>query len=128
MSALLRVAMGIGLLLLLIFSTDVLAASGGGHSAPPEEAIENQRGLSHFKRGYFELMPRGRRNEAGQELALAERAFLRAVEINDNFVGESSQTIATDASGQAIFVTTGTVKKPTFGFIVDSVEAVGLAN
>jgi hypothetical protein len=120
--------MGIGLLLLLIFSTDVLAASGGGHSAPPEEAIENQRGLSHFKRGYFELMPRGRRTEAGQELALAERAFFRAVEINDNFVGESSQTIATDASGQAIFVTTGTVKKPTFGFIVDSVEAVGLAN
>lgn len=86
MSAIQRVAIGIGLLLSLVFATGVPAASGGGPGAQPQEALENGRGLSHFKQGYYELIPQGRGAEAQQEMARAEEAFRRAIEINPDFV------------------------------------------
>jgi tetratricopeptide (TPR) repeat protein len=63
-----------------------LAGNGGGPSAMPEEAVHNQEGMAHFHHGYYKLIPRGRRSEAGRQMDLAEEAFLDALEINPGYV------------------------------------------
>jgi tetratricopeptide (TPR) repeat protein len=78
--------LGIGLLLILAFSSGAFAGSANAPGAIPEETLKNQQGLTHFKRGYYELIPRGRKVEAQQEMARAEQAFIRAIEINGDFI------------------------------------------
>ena len=77
--------LAIVLLLILAISSGVFAASDNAPGALPEEALINQQGLTHFKRGYYEMMPRGRKVEAQQEMARAEQAFIRAIEIDPGF-------------------------------------------
>lgn len=77
--------LAIVLLLILVFSSDGFAAYGNAPGALPEQAIINQQGLTHFKRGYYEMIPRGRKAEAQQEMARAEQAFIRAIEIDPDF-------------------------------------------
>ena len=77
--------LAIVLLLILVFSSGGFAASGNAPGALPEQAIINQQGLTHFKRGYYEMIPRGRKAEAQQEMARAEQAFIRAIEIDPDF-------------------------------------------
>ena len=77
--------LAIVLLLILVFSSGGFAASGNAPGALPEQAIINQQGLTHFKRGYYEMIPRGRKAEAQQEMARAEQAFIRAIEIDTDF-------------------------------------------
>jgi tetratricopeptide (TPR) repeat protein len=47
-----------------------------------DEAYYNQQGLSHFKRGVYELSPQQRKKEAAQEYRLAIQAFKKALSIN----------------------------------------------
>jgi len=77
--------LAIVLSLILIFSSGVFAAPDDAPGALPEQAIINQQGLTHFKRGYYEMIPRGRKAEAQQEMARAEQAFIRAIEIDPDF-------------------------------------------
>lgn len=77
--------LAIGFLLILVFSTSGFAASDNAPGALPAEALINQQGLTHFKRGYYEMIPRGRKAEAQQEMARAEQAFIRAIEIDPDF-------------------------------------------
>ena len=77
--------LGLGFLLIMTFSSGVLAGPDNAPVPLPEEALINQRGLSHFKRGYYEMIPRGRKAEAQQEMARAEQAFTRAIEIDPDF-------------------------------------------
>ena len=61
----------------------------GGDAAQPaaaEVARQNQQGLDHFKRGYYDLAPKGRTAEAEQELKLAEEAFKKAAEADKDFL------------------------------------------
>jgi tetratricopeptide (TPR) repeat protein len=78
--------LGLGFLLMMIFSSGVLAGPNNAPVPLPEEALINQRGLSHFKRGYYEMIPRGRKAEAQQEMNRAEQAFIKASEINRDFI------------------------------------------
>ena len=77
--------LAIVLLLILAVSPGAFAGSDNAPGALPEKAQLNQQGLTHFKRGYFEMIPRGRKAEAQQEMARAEQAFIRAIEIDPDF-------------------------------------------
>jgi tetratricopeptide (TPR) repeat protein len=77
--------LAIGLLLILVFSSSVFAASDKAPGPLPEKALMNQQGVTHFKRGYYDMIPRGRKVEAQQEMARAEQAFMRAIEIDPDF-------------------------------------------
>jgi tetratricopeptide (TPR) repeat protein len=77
--------LAIGFLLILTFSSGVFAGSDSAPGSLPEVALKNQQGLTHFKRGYYEMIPRGRKAEAQQEMARAEQAFIRAIEIDPDF-------------------------------------------
>ena len=77
---------GIIFFLALIFSTGILAGSGAVQAQSPEAVSANERGLAHFKHGYYDLTPRGRKAEAHEELAQAEKAFLRAIKSNSDFL------------------------------------------
>jgi tetratricopeptide (TPR) repeat protein len=80
-----KTTLGIGLLLVLAFSSGVVAGPDNAQTPLPEKALMNQQGLTHFKRGYYEMIPRGRKVEAQQEMARAEQAFIRAIEIDPDF-------------------------------------------
>lgn len=77
--------LAIVLLLTLAVSPGAFAGSDNAPGSLPEKAQINQQGLTHFKRGYFEMIPRGRKVEAQQEMARAEQAFIRAIEIDPDF-------------------------------------------
>lgn len=77
---------GIYLFLALLSPMSIYAGSGAVQPPIPDEVSANQRGLSHFRHGYYDLIPRGRKNEAHEEFAQAEKAFLRAIEINSHYV------------------------------------------
>lgn len=79
-------ALGISLLLIMIFSSGVLAGSDTVPGSLPEEALINNQGLNYFKRGYYDLIPSGRSVEARQDMIRAEQAFIRAIEINSDYV------------------------------------------
>lgn len=81
-----KTTLGLGFLLILAFSSGVLASPDNAPVTLPEEALINQKGLSHFKRGYYEMIPRGRKVEAQQEMTRAEQAYIRAIEINRDFI------------------------------------------
>ena len=78
----------IGVFFFLAILLPVSTLVGTGAAQPPDlDAISaNQQGLAHFKHGFYDLTPHGRRAEAGDAFARAEKAFLRAVEIDDDFV------------------------------------------
>ncbi|MCC6355565.1 MAG: tetratricopeptide repeat protein [Verrucomicrobiae bacterium] len=69
-------------ILACVCAVDVPADSGGRTAPLPEEAVQNRQGLAHFKQGYLDLMPKGRKAEADKQLALAEASFKRAIEID----------------------------------------------
>jgi tetratricopeptide (TPR) repeat protein len=77
--------LAIVLLLIMAVSPGAFAGSDNAPGALPEKAQINQQGLTHFKRGYYEMIPRGRKVEAQQEMARAEQAFIRAIEIDPDF-------------------------------------------
>ena len=59
--------------------------SDGAQPIPAAEVTrQNQQGLDHFKRGYYDLAPKGRTAESEKELKLAEEAFKKAVEADKN--------------------------------------------
>jgi tetratricopeptide (TPR) repeat protein len=65
------------------------SALGGGVDSPaslPDAALENQRGMKFYKHGFYELIPRGQKSEAMQEFAHAEKAFKKAIEIDNNYI------------------------------------------
>ena len=73
------------LVLTCIFAVSVFAGSGDQPTPASDEGLQNQRGMKYFKEGYYEHMPRGRKAEARQNLDQAEKAFQKAIEINDNY-------------------------------------------
>jgi tetratricopeptide (TPR) repeat protein len=46
------------------------------------EAYHNEKGLSHFKKGFYSLTPQHRKKEASQEYGLAIQEFKKALAIN----------------------------------------------
>lgn len=61
---------------------NVMADSSAQPTPPHTEAAKIRQGLDHFKQGYYNLTPKGRTVEAHAQLALAEKAFKEALEIN----------------------------------------------
>lgn len=72
--------------LVLVFPSGILAGPGADKVPGPEEMSANRKGMDHFRQGYYKLMPRGQKAEAHAELAQAEKAFLRAIELNPDFI------------------------------------------
>jgi tetratricopeptide (TPR) repeat protein len=73
-------------LLACAFAVSVLADSGGRSASLPAEAIQNRQGLIHFKQGYYDLTPKGRKTEAHEQLKLAEKAFRKAIDIDGDCI------------------------------------------
>ncbi|MBN2372823.1 tetratricopeptide repeat protein [bacterium] len=51
-----------------------------------DEAYYNETGLGYFNKGFYELMPRGKREEASQLFEQAIAAFKEAISLNENYV------------------------------------------
>ena len=51
-----------------------------------DEAYHNQKGLSHFKKGFYSLTPQHRKEEASQEYGLAIKEFQKAITLNKKSV------------------------------------------
>jgi len=78
---------------LLLFSAAVAAitlfgvsacysAQGNKAEAVSEEVYHSQEGEAHFKKGFYDLIPRQKKEEAAQELGLAIQEFQQALAIN----------------------------------------------
>ena len=72
--------------LVLVVPAGILAGSGAVQAPNPEAVSANEKGMAHFRHGYYDLTPRGRKAEAHEELAQAEKAFLRAIKFNRDFL------------------------------------------
>ena len=72
--------------LALVLPAVAIAGAGDAGDPGPDAVSANQKGLAHFKHGYYDLVPRGRKAEAHEELALAEKAFQRAITFNEDFI------------------------------------------
>jgi tetratricopeptide (TPR) repeat protein len=81
-----RKIIGVFLLLAMLLPVSALAGAGAAQSPGLEAMSANQQGLAHFKHGFYDLTPHGRNTEARDAFARAEKAFLRAVEIDEDFV------------------------------------------
>lgn len=75
----------------LFFLVFIIASAFGGLAGYGAEeggsvssgvAYHNQQGLRHFKKGFYELTPQQRKEEASQEYRLAIQAFKKALSIN----------------------------------------------
>lgn len=69
-------------LLACTFAMNAMADSSARPTPPPAEAVKNRQGMAHFKQGHYNLKPKGRTAEAREQMALAEKAFKEAIEIN----------------------------------------------
>lgn len=67
----------------LIFSNHEQCASQG---ITQDEAYYNEIGLSHFNKGFYKLMPKGKEDEASQLFEQAITAFKDAIAINETYV------------------------------------------
>lgn len=53
-----------------------------GDGAASEEAYHNREGLTHFKKGFYDLTPHHKKEQATQEFALAVQEFQKALALN----------------------------------------------
>jgi len=60
--------------------------AGSNSTNLPDEAMQNELGMKYFKHGYYDLLPRGQKSEADQNLNQAEKAFQKSIEINKNYI------------------------------------------
>jgi tetratricopeptide (TPR) repeat protein len=51
-----------------------------------EEVFHNRQGLDYFKKGFYELTPKSRSQEAAQYYELAVLEFKKAIVVNDEYV------------------------------------------
>ena len=51
----------------------------------PDEAYYNQKGLSHFKNGFYNLTPKHQREEAKKEYELAIQEYKKALSVNPDY-------------------------------------------
>lgn len=75
-------------LIFLLISTFVGFGAFGAEerrSKLPEEAYHNQKGVGHFKKGYYTFTPKHQTAEASKEYALAIQEFKKALEKNPDY-------------------------------------------
>jgi len=51
----------------------------------PGESYHNQKGLSHFKKGFYTLTPKHQKEEASKEYGLSIQEFKKALAINPDY-------------------------------------------
>lgn len=51
----------------------------------PDESYHNQKGLSHFKKGFYTLTPKHQKEEASKEYGLSIQEFKKALAINPDY-------------------------------------------
>jgi tetratricopeptide (TPR) repeat protein len=81
-----RKIIGIFLVRAIISPAGAIAGAGAAQSPGADAISANQKGLGHFRHGFYDLVPHGRKAEAHDEFTRAERAFLKAIELNGDFV------------------------------------------
>lgn len=74
----------VSLVLALLFALG--AHAGNGPPVASQEALQNKQGMQHFKHGYYDLIPHGRKAEAQEQMAMAESAFLKAIDLDPGYV------------------------------------------
>jgi tetratricopeptide (TPR) repeat protein len=79
-------SMGFCLVLLWVFAVTAVAGPGNSPASPSNAAHENKQGIKFFKHGYYDLLPRGKKEEAHKNLELAEKAFQKAIELDRDFL------------------------------------------
>jgi len=85
MFATMRFALMVALIFAGIPSAAFAAATGGPPDTLPDAAHHNQLGVQFFSHGYYDLIPKGRKAEAQQNLDQAEKAFQKAISIKSDF-------------------------------------------
>lgn len=78
--------MGVVLFLILACWGSALGGTVNPPASLPDAALENQRGMNFYNHGFYELIPHGRKSEARQEFAQAEKAFKKAIAIDNNSI------------------------------------------
>ena len=71
------------LLVFFVFSTYEQSKST---ETDKDEVYYNQLGLNYFKEGFYNLMPKGRKEEAMERYEQAMREFKKAIALNENHV------------------------------------------
>jgi tetratricopeptide (TPR) repeat protein len=51
----------------------------------PDESYHNQKGLSHFKNGFYNFTPKHKREEAKKEYELAIQEYKKALSVNPDY-------------------------------------------
>ena len=79
----------IPLFMMVIIMTSVLGSlvcygADDVSTSNPDEAYHNNKGLKHFKKGFYELTPGKRKAEAAQQYGLAIQEFKKALAINSD--------------------------------------------
>jgi tetratricopeptide (TPR) repeat protein len=79
-------SMGFCLVLLWVFAVTAVAGPDNSPASPSNAALENQRGMKFFNHGYYDLLPRGKKEEAHKNLEMAEKAFQKAIQLDRDFL------------------------------------------
>ena len=56
-----------------------------GNSSIPSESYHNEKGLSHFKNGFYNFAPKHKKEEAWKEYGLAIQEYNKALVINPDY-------------------------------------------
>lgn len=56
-----------------------------GNPSIPNESYHNQKGLSHYKKGFYTLTPKHQKEEASKEYGLAVQEFKKALSVNPDY-------------------------------------------
>ena len=81
-----RIVIGICLILTYLFSGSTFAAPNELSTPLLDETYYNEMGMKDFKQGYYKLLPSGKKAEANKKIDQAEKSFLKAIEINDDYI------------------------------------------
>jgi tetratricopeptide (TPR) repeat protein len=74
-------------LVVMFFLTAIILSAGcGAGKKQPEGQTNYDEGMALFQEGFYDLMPRGKLDEANRKFEQAEKAFRQAVFLNKNSV------------------------------------------
>lgn len=77
------------IMMVIVMTSAIWTLAGYGADEPsasiPDAAYHNKKGLSHFKKGFYELTPRQRKEEAAHQYGLAIQEFKKALVVNPDY-------------------------------------------
>jgi tetratricopeptide (TPR) repeat protein len=75
----------LGAIVASVFCSLVCYGADDPSTGIPDEVYYNKKGMSHFKKGFYEFTPQKRKKEAEQQYGLAIQQFQKALALNPDY-------------------------------------------